>query len=286
MPCQQVMDAARLKERLEAIRTSGWTFPDREALETLFAAMLTHIGTTDPQLRDTLIYIGFTKLFAQDHIERGRYPAILAKACSERFLLYRLGEAEGDSVFRRSFSVLLADVILEQHNIAGKTLPLPALQDAYQAVLRYFCTENDLRGYVEGKGWAHACAHGADALCSLVQAGHTTAQEQQAVLEAIYHKVNTNSTTFINEEEERMGNVVVAVLEADVLGEAGVAEWLEGFAAPSPACGYPAREHLRENRKRFLQCLYFRFLNGSWPLCARVVCGLLGLRDPPVGKQP
>ena len=43
------------------------------------------------------------------------------------------------------------------------------LYSVAEQVLEYVYLEEDVRGYVEGKGWAHSTAHAADALDALAR---------------------------------------------------------------------------------------------------------------------
>ena len=45
--------------------------------------------------------------------------------------------------------------------------------------------ERDLRGFVPGKGWAHAVAHGADALGTLARSPHVAANELTVILDVL-----------------------------------------------------------------------------------------------------
>ena len=85
-----------------------------------------------------------------------------------------LGERDTDSVFRRSFSALmLGECIAPRQRrplvAGGKVL------DWGDRVATWLLREHDLRGFVPGKGWAHAVAHGADAIGALAQSPHVGA---------------------------------------------------------------------------------------------------------------
>ena len=52
-------------------------------------------------------------------------------------------------------------------------------------VATWYLREHDMRGYVPGKGWAHAVAHGADAIGVLGQSPHFAANELTVLLDVL-----------------------------------------------------------------------------------------------------
>ena len=85
-----------------------------------------------------------------------------------------VGEDGTDTVFRRSFSALVLAVVLERATTLATTtgtgLPDDTLLRWGDRIAGWLVRERDLRGFVLGKGWAHALAHGADALGALAEA--------------------------------------------------------------------------------------------------------------------
>ena len=81
-----------------------------------------------------------------------------------------LGEHGTDTVFRRSFSALvLAECIDARQRTRRRWLPDDKLLSWGDRLAAWLVRERDLRGFVPGKGWAHALAHGADALGALAE---------------------------------------------------------------------------------------------------------------------
>ena len=95
-----------------------------------------------------------------------------------------LGERDTDSVFRRSFSALILGECIGRDNdrplvAGGKVL------EWGDRVATWLLRERDLRGFVPGKGWAHAVAHGADALGTLARSPHVGTAELTVILDVI-----------------------------------------------------------------------------------------------------
>ena len=57
------------------------------------------------------------------------------------------------------------------------------------AAMEYLAAEQDLRGYVPGKGWAHSVAHTADLLAWLARSPHANDDDLADMLDAISRKL-------------------------------------------------------------------------------------------------
>ena len=104
---------------------------------------------------------------------RVRRPAGGPRRRHDRGLAVGIGEDGTDTVFRRSFSALVLAECLERATSADRDRPASPTTTVLRwgdRVAGWLVRERDLRGYVPGKGWAHALAHGADALGVLAQA--------------------------------------------------------------------------------------------------------------------
>lgn len=99
------------------------------------------------------------------YLDKKQLLYIIEICLDQQHLFYQLGEAKSDSVFTRSFSSLVIAAILGKDKDM-KLLPEDVFLRVFISSHTYLRQENDTRGYVEGKGWAHSIAHGADLLAS------------------------------------------------------------------------------------------------------------------------
>jgi hypothetical protein len=133
----------------------------------------------------------------------------------------------------------------------------------------YLGRERDLRGYVDGKGWAHSVAHAADVLAGLAQCPELSAPaDLREILAVVKMKVETDYYTYIHEEDERLVTVVVRVLDCKVLDDREIVQWLDSFQATKSVVRYPGDLYLRANVKSFFRSLYFRLskIDGMAPV--------------------
>lgn len=172
--------------------------------------MLMQIGNPDSYLRDDLIYQSFGKLIFSAELHANELTNLLVQLKSD-YLFYRIGEEGTDSVFTRSFSVLVVAAIIE-YDVVRLQLDEHKIEQTVKKVVKYMSAEKDTRGFVEGKGWAHAIAHGADALDALAKHSKLTKENRAEILYAIEHSL-LRQVDYLDEEEERLAMIISSLLK-------------------------------------------------------------------------
>lgn len=253
------MNETELKEKLMAAAHNLYRPLPDDDLPALLEAMLLYIGTTDSMLRDDLIYSNFNQWILKHRLlNTDQLRELAYKAISDEHIFYHIGETECDGVFRRSFSMLLLPLILISHRDQPYLSPSEVAQ-IKESLLRYGREEKDYRGFVNGKGWAHAVAHYADALDDLAQAVELNAPDLREILSVVSGLVCRQDEAYGCGEEERLSTAVLSVLRRQLLSNAELAEWIQGYVDKlEVVTEHPAKLILRSNLKDFLQSLYFR----------------------------
>ncbi len=253
-----MLTEAELKSQLHAIVANDYRVPDSAPdggdYWQVSLAMLAHLGAIDPELRDDLIYTAFTKWARAELYTPDQYRAILNTALDQNHLFFGLGERDTDSVFTRSFSILLAVLPIYHHRLTP-IFTQHEIRTALDTVLRYFEVERDLRGYVEVKGWAHAVAHTADLLDEFAQCEEIDRDGLLRILDAIKAKLLAADVAFVAEEDERLAYAVLSLFGRGVLIERDLEPWIKSFA-PIERVGEWRTRHI--NVKHFLRSLYFQ----------------------------
>jgi hypothetical protein len=121
--------------------------------------------------------------------------------------------------------------------------------------------ERDLRGYVAGKGWAHAVAHGADALATLAVSPHVATPELTVILDVIADRVLAKvATPYSHGEADRLARATMTVLRRDLVPLRVVEPWVARIGAsaavPAPDAG---------NAEAYLRALYLQLALGPNP---------------------
>ncbi|MCF6409890.1 DUF2785 domain-containing protein [Pseudalkalibacillus salsuginis] len=228
--------------------------------ENLVQDMLGHIGDTDPELRDTLIYSTFVRLITKKHLSESLMMDLLQTSINEDHLFHRIEESEGDAVFVRSFSALLAALLLKV-DAERRFLPDPLIEEACNRSVDYILREKDYRGFVEGKGWAHAVAHGADLLASAVE--HPVIDSDRLFpiyLEGIKTCIGREDGVYTDNEDERLTVVIDRMLRKG-LTPSQLNMWLDSICSQIQIKEEEGWSHsfflFRTNTTNFLKTLYF-----------------------------
>ena len=167
------------------VRAGGLAVPEDRPLADLTTELTTMLGSPDPHMRDGLAYPTLATW-----IDRGVYDDLITGLGDGMAagLTVGLGERDTDTVFRRSFSVLVLAECIDRTNTED-LLPARKVLDWGDRIASWLLREQDLRGYVPEKGWAHAVAHGADAIGVLARSTHLGLHELTVLLDVIGDRV-------------------------------------------------------------------------------------------------
>ncbi|MDN4492616.1 DUF2785 domain-containing protein [Ureibacillus aquaedulcis] len=251
-----------LKSQLIELENKDSELINQDDLVKLVDQMLDNIGSIDSQLRDNLIFPTFVRLIDEELLNIEQYQYIFDTVLDEKHLFYNIGEKNTDSVFTRSFSSLIVAAILHKDNQLG-FLSEECFNYAVCRSISYLKSEQDTRGLVEVKGWAHSVAHGADLLVALVRHPKFENGHSDKILNTI-HNCLFKDATYIDEEDERLVFVIEALIEKE-FDQKKLGHWAEGVLSDLEYIyaneGFSNRYfRIKFNITNFLKSLYF--ING------------------------
>jgi len=151
-----------------SIADNDYQFPDQYSIEDLTGELLANIGNPDSDQRE-LVY----DILSQWILDQRYSPDMLRSLIEQllRNLYVGLGEQGTDSVFTRSFSILLLGETVNLDN----EVPYLTSEEVHAIAdfaLDYLRREQDKREFVEGKGWAQALEHGQYCFSDIVASRH------------------------------------------------------------------------------------------------------------------
>ena len=129
-----------LKDQLITLSEDKFQLPEETEPFPRALEMMPHLGSVDSELRDDLIYsclatwiLDEREIFAEDELKE-----LLIICLDEEHIFYKLGEKETDSVFKRSFSMLMLPLLLIALRASARTrsplmLPLVAITSIWPA---------------------------------------------------------------------------------------------------------------------------------------------------------
>ena len=242
----------------EAVRSQGLDVPSDRPLAELTAELTGMLGDTDPEIRDAIAYPALATW-----IERGVYDDLLAGLGDGMAtgLFVGIGESGTDSVFRRSFSALVLGECIARDNDRC-LVPGDKVLQWGDRLVTWLLREQDLRGFVADRGWAHALAHGADALATLAASAHLAVPELTVLLDVIADRVLARTdVVLVHGEPDRLARATMAVLRRNQLPLSVAEPWVRRIstaaaAAHQDVAGDP---YLRSgNAEAFLRALYLQ----------------------------
>lgn len=206
---------------------SGLQVPAGRPLDELTAELTAMLGSPDPVTRDRTAYATLASW-----VSRGIYDDLLAGLGDGMAsgLEVGLGTECSDTVFRRSFSVLILGACIDRDNQV-RVLSSGKLLEWGDRVATWYVRERDLRGYVEGNGWAHAAAHGADAIAALARSPHFGTAELTVLLDVLGDRLLLPTTEFlVCAEPDRMARAAMEVLRRNVVPLEILEPWVNRLA--------------------------------------------------------
>ncbi|MDH2415338.1 DUF2785 domain-containing protein [Nocardioides sp. CER19] len=212
----------------ESVRATGLAVPSDRPLGDLTADLTRMLGDPDPEIRE-----GVAVPTLVTWIQRGVYDDLLPGLGDGMAAGLRVGLAEPgtDAVFRRSWSSVVLAACVERDN--GRPLvPGGKVLEWGDRLATWLLRERDLRGFVVGRGWARAVAHGADALAVLARSPHVSRPELTVVLDVVADRVLARTdVVFGLDEADRLAGTTMSVLRRNVLPLSVLEPWVARVAA-------------------------------------------------------
>ena len=251
---QSIQEQVTNKQFLRAIAEDNCTLPQGIDSYEFALALLANLGSPDGELRDELSYMILASgILDKRVLTHEQMSHLLETVIDDHHLFHAIGEVKTDSVFMRSFSNLIIAAIL--YTDAKETaFSQKMVQNVKQALLRYAKEEKDWRGYIDGKGWAHAMAHLADALDQCAQHPTMTQQDRVDIMQAI-RRLARLSVALYHEEDMRLATVAQHSIVGRQVDEDFLNNWLESCYVQR---GSDVNAWMSAtNVKNFLRSLYF-----------------------------
>ncbi|HUU78374.1 MAG TPA: DUF2785 domain-containing protein, partial [candidate division Zixibacteria bacterium] len=226
-----------LKELLSIVKNE-FAAPEGIDYHELLPELERNLGSPDTKIRENSMEVLWhweTKgiLTETELIELGKRMAAN--------LSFGLGEAETDSVFLRSFSALIlrgvihTDKLLLEGKLKGlkSFMKVELLKKWSEQAIEYFVKEQDLRGFIPIKEWAHSLAHCSDLLWELALHPLIGKEEHLKILEALAQKFTQPATcVFTASEEARICRVVAAIQRRNLVLPKEYEKWLQQIITP------------------------------------------------------
>src|SRR5262245_40817637 len=145
------------KSSLQSLRSQKFALPTIEAKRTLADGLLPCLASPDPELRDRIATEALTQW-----MRNGDFDETTLRSIRDR--LYAMLDAPAGAGFGPPFAALLLSEVARTDRVAPRKGWLSAAERSamVERASAYVESVRDYRGYVNGDGWRHGVAHGAD----------------------------------------------------------------------------------------------------------------------------
>lgn len=252
----------------EQVKANGLKVPEDRPLAELTSELTSMLGDPDPHRRDGIAYPTLAAW-----VSEGVYDDLLQGLGDGMAtgLDVGLGEDGTDSVFRRSFSCLvLTECIVrdnQMHLVPGDTILRWG-----DRIAGWLVRERDLRGFVPGSGWAHALAHGADAIGALACAETMGRLELTVLLDVLADRLlEPTHYHLVQGEPDRLALATMQVLRRNLVGLDVLEPWVARLAHRAATSGGDSATDpflVTGNVQAYLRALYLQLaLAPNPPAC-------------------
>lgn len=252
----------------EQVKANGLRVPEDRPLADLTTELTAMLGDPDPSVRDGIAYPTLAAWIADgvyDELLEGLGDGMAAG------LAVGLGEEGTDTVFRRSFSVLVLAECIERDN-TEHLVSANTMVSWGDRIASWFVRERDLRGWVPGHGWAHAMAHGADAIATLAASEAMGRLELTVLLDVIADRLLLPTGHFlVHGETDRLARATMRVLRRDLVALEVLEPWLVrlGQSARAHGLGDTDPYLVTGNVQSFLRSLHLQLALAPHPPATR-----------------
>lgn len=232
------------------------------------------LGSLDSEIREAALD-RLDAMIVQGGISTDRLVSLSDELTND--LLRGVGDHISDGVFKRSFSALIVGAIISYDELCDQKpgnstqsfITREIYDDWFLKSIRYFTSENDLRGYTSESGWAHAAAHGADLLRELAFSRFCSVERQKIILSELSSKIIRPTVyPFLYNEDNRLSRVAVTILLRNELRLDDYKEWISSIIRSMPLGGWmdvskDDRANIAwNNTVNFLRAFYFNVFLG------------------------
>lgn len=242
---------------LTQLQAAKWVVENPAQRETLAMGLLACLADPDPVLRDGIAFEALSawmrqKLLPMD-LQRRMYSQLLGQLQSN------VGSEAG---FAQPFAALTLAEIARSDG-ATPFLTESERNALVDAATTYLRGVRDYRGFIQGEGWRHGVAHGADLLMQLARNPLVGKEQLKRIVEAVQSQVVPNASHFyVYGESERLARPVLFAARRGLIEPEWWLHIIEGISAPKPltrweqALGTQAGLSRLHNTKAFLLGLF------------------------------
>lgn len=167
-------------------------------------ALLGHIGSMNPAVRDQGVYFLFNDLLEDQILTKEQMTQTFNYLLSDEVMLDHIEERKNNGIFQRSFAVLLLSTLLYGDRAGYFFLTPEMLSQLVDQIAVYIVLETDTRGFIKRNGWAHAYTHIGNVLDELSQRDDLARSDKIFLMTVLLERYKRLETPLIFGEPQRL----------------------------------------------------------------------------------
>ena len=205
---------------LQQWKQSGFAMGDADARRARAHGLTQCLGDPDPFLRDGIAFEALSTWMRGKQLDAATLRALQAD------LLAQLKGDDADG-FRKPFAALVLSEVARTDRVEP-WMTTDERAGMASAAAAYLSSVRDHRGYVDGEGWRHGAAHGADWALQLSLNKAVEPVQLWPVLDAVALQVApTDGHAYAFDEPARLARPLVYAVARGDLDQAAVDVWLQ-----------------------------------------------------------
>ena len=216
--------SADARDSLERWKATGFDVADVAGRNARALALVDCLGDADPFLRDGIAFEALSNWMRGGLLDDAALLAI------ERRLLAQL-DGEDDDGFHKPFAALVLSEVARTDRIRPWMRPEQRTL-LVDAAATYLSSVRDYRGYVDGEGWRHGVAHGADWAMQLALNEALQPAQVSALLDAVGNQaMPADDHAYAFGEPVRLARAAAYLIARGDLEQTAIAAWLSGLVS-------------------------------------------------------
>lgn len=201
--------------------------PDQFAVsDEQLLALVNHLGSPDRDIRDQGIYYFFNDALQRHVLSESQLKLVFNALLQDRILFSHITEPTNDGIFGRSFAILILSILLYADRVDEQFLTPAMIDRLVIQTMTYLALENDARGFVGTKGWAHAYTHIGNLLDELAESSILSRADKVLLMVELIQKYARLKMPLIFGEDRRLAMYFNTILNKNELYvQAFLHEW-------------------------------------------------------------
>ncbi|QSX76990.1 DUF2785 domain-containing protein [Agrilutibacter solisilvae] len=216
-----------------ALKAAGFAIETASTRNALALALLDCLADPDPQLRDGIAYEALSTWMRESKLDAATLQSLRAR-------LTAMLQAPDPRGFAPPFAALVLSELARTDRIAAW------MSDAQRDALvtdaaGYLSGVRDYRGFIDGQGWRHGVAHGADLVLQLALNPKLDRAQLARLREAVAVQVAPAANpSYVHGESMRLARAAYYIAQRGLHDTADWDAWFARLATPAPLPGWDA----------------------------------------------